>query len=88
MDKIKITGNEPAMPFLKWNEAGYGDCVTIYDSNGGKQHLPYTEGLTIRQQFAAMAMQALIGRGGLFGDQVAREAIKHADDLIDKLNEE
>jgi hypothetical protein len=32
---MRITGNEPANPFFKWNEAGYGDCVTIYSENGG-----------------------------------------------------
>jgi hypothetical protein len=89
---MKITGKEPANPFFKWNEAGYGDCVVIYSENGAKQFIPYQEGLTIRQHFASQAMQGIIatfppgGMGYSLESVIPILAVKYADMLIDELN--
>jgi hypothetical protein len=85
---MKITENAPANPFFKWNEAGYGDSITIYDENGGKQHIAYQEGLTIRQYFASMAMQGIISNTketrGIRAS--CNLAVQIADALITELN--
>ena len=95
---MKITGNEPVYPFLKWNEAGYGDSIVAYDANGGKQFFPYESGLTKREYFAALAMQSLLPdyQETLMSPQtfhkpqlkkyIAQEAVEMADMLIEELN--
>jgi hypothetical protein len=48
-------------------------------------------GLTIRQQFAAMAMQAIISKHGIIANNqrtVAISAVVYADALINELNKE
>jgi hypothetical protein len=85
-----ITGNEPAMP-------AKGER---YDEMLGDIPAYYT-GLTIRQQFAAMAMQGILAneelRMKLIADSrlekewdltfcVAKEAVIQADALITELN--
>ena len=80
---IKITGNEPAMPIIE-------------DYNrGGIQVAEMSQpGLTIRQQFAAMAMQSLItiwteGTGDRIHEGViVADAVKIADALINELNKQ
>ena len=83
---MKIKGNEPINPFLKWNEAGYGDAITIYDNEGGKQILPYESGITIRQYYAGLAMQGILEAGSFMNEQVAKLAVQQADNLIEELN--
>lgn len=92
---MKTDGNEPANPFLKWNEAGYGDCIVIYDANGGKQFLPYQTGLSKREYFASLIMQSLVGKYEgkdpnqfLFdiNSTIAPVAVIYADELINALN--
>ena len=73
-----ITGKEAAMP------------LGIVDGRSGETTVK-NQGLTIRQHFAAMAMQALysnnlmVDRFGC-GETVAEEAVKLADALIAELN--
>ena len=89
---MKITGNESANPFFKWNEAGYGDCVVVYSPDGSKQFIPYQEGLTIRQHFACQAMQAILSTVETKDLKFSLEsvipllAVKYADMLIEELN--
>jgi hypothetical protein len=88
---MKITGNEPAFPFWTYNEAGYGDAVVMRDMDGNQTINDYEPGLTIRQYFAAKAMQGYIASftGDNIGksDDVARRSVDYADELIRQLNE-
>jgi len=73
---MKITGNEPAMPHhLQW----HGRDLVEHITEGG---------LTIRQQFAMAAMQALISNSENRGKdtEIAIVAIACADALINELN--
>ena len=86
---MKITGNEPAHPTttrveLKWDDSQpHTDPKMVAIQEGG---------LTIRQQFVAMAMQGLCvntGRNGFnYPDSIAEQAVKIADHLISELNKE
>lgn len=73
-----ITGNEPAMP------------VTATEQTFHNQDpLPGQPGLTIRQHFAAMAMQGMIGfwqDGYDHSLRVAEMSVRQADALIAELN--
>lgn len=73
----KITGNEPSYSLLE----------------GLSKNESVIPGLTIRQQFAAMAMQGLFA--GLYSvpdltgwdiDMIAKDSVKAADALIAELN--
>jgi hypothetical protein len=81
---MKITGNESAIPFLTWNEAGYGNAFVIYDQNGSKQILQFEPGLTKREYFAAMAILKLAK--GNTPSTAAKLAVEYADALIDEIN--
>lgn len=93
----KITGNEPAMPFIDFNEVGHGDTLTIRACSGNPNYIPFNRGLTIRQQFSAMAMQGCLSNslGTDLGceplwhgtpEKIARYAVEMADALIAELN--
>lgn len=81
----KITGNEPAMP-----------VEMDYEEGGAKSHRVSNStwketGLTIRQHFAAMAMQGFIssikeGYQSMHRD-AAEQAVEFADALIAHLNQ-
>lgn len=74
-----ITGNEPAMPqSICVNENG------LYSSNDAPS-VP-GNGLTIRQHFAAMAMQGLCVDPKTSIEALAKEAVQVADALINELN--
>ena len=74
---MKITGNEPANTVVTKEKDNYG---------GEYDHL--NTGLTIRQYFAAMAMQSMIKLDGGFDfNSIARTSIAMADELIRQLNE-
>lgn len=77
--KIKISGNEPAMPLsVCCNENG------LFTSEDIKGEI----GLTIRQQFAAMAMQAMI-TAKYAGNEISYDvevSVSYADALIEELN--
>lgn len=89
-----ITGNEPAMPVVSTDFSWYqGDQNLNYSNVRSKG------GLTIRQQFAAMAMQGLlsnsdishVGSEGLkdaksFVESYASSSVAMADALIAELN--
>ena len=79
----KITGNEPAFPFWDYNSWGY----IYYDAGVENNVLPFNRGLTIRQYFAGLAMQALYTEGTLTLSQISRYAVEQADGLIKKLND-
>jgi hypothetical protein len=83
----KITGNEPAFPFWKWNEAGYGDAVVMRDRDGNQTINEYNSGLTIRQYFAIKAMNGLLSDSSMQLNEVSFIAIQQADALIRELNE-
>ena len=71
-----ITGNETAYPVVEIEE---GVGVAASDERG----------LTIRQHFAAMAMQAIISKHGIIANNqrtVAISAVVYADALINELN--
>lgn len=76
----KITGNEPAMPCK----------IDDYDRHIGNI-TRNVGGLTIRQHFAAMAMQGLCNKPiftGTTPENLAKEAVQYADALITELNKE
>lgn len=80
-----ITGNEPAMPFEYERRYGSEDQFSTKD---------IYEGLTIRQHFAAMALQGLcaVDNKGEFdniqasAEYAAKLSVKYADALIAELN--
>lgn len=85
-----ITGNEPAMGFgyeksIDNPSYGRGSSVEYF-----KKSIEY-KGLTIRQHFAAMAMQGFCSAG--YGDfnsnhveAIAKFSVEQADALIAELN--
>lgn len=90
---MKTKPNEPISPFFKWTEPGYGDTITVYDSSGRKQFLPYEQGLTKREYFAALAMQGYIAGVRASGDginikELCASATWTADALINELNKD
>ena len=75
---MKITGNEPANPASDHNHLF-------------SEKQPFGTGLTIRQQFAMVAMQGLIAgcdvnAGGFDAEWTAKASINAADKLIAELN--
>lgn len=71
---MKVDPNAPAYPVLSID-------------SWNKPHV--SGGLTVRQHFAAMAMQGLIAKGCTHGpDGVAMIACEYADTLIAELNKE
>jgi len=78
---MKITGNESVSRVIDKEDNGYGVMLTYIESKG----------LTIRQHFAAMAMQGFLAscEGDSVPDRavVARHSIRYADALIKELNE-
>ena len=89
MSKI-ITGSESATPFFKYNEDGYGETVVLYAPDGSKQFLPYEAGLTIRQEFAARAMQGILAGMACEcnPEAIAKDSVNMADALINELNKQ
>lgn len=45
-------------------------------------------GLTVREYFAAMAMQGLLAKEGIVHPQTAESSVRWADELIAELNKE
>lgn len=81
---MKITGNEPANPIV--NSEGVISSIGFIDSS--QLRFKDARGLTIRQHFAAMAMQSMIKLDGGFDfNSIARTSIAMADELIRQLNE-
>ena len=78
-------GNEPAMP-LTGN--AYEDFAG-YDGTKNTSYNPQCQGLTKREQFAAMAMQGLISSWGAHDvtdcDEIASDAVMMADALLSQL---
>jgi len=78
MSNKKLTGEEPAMP---------QDYDTVRQGMAEKEQCT---GLTIRQHFAAMAMQGMLAAcNGCTGDHLGNLAscsVKAADALIEQLN--
>lgn len=81
-----LTGNEPAMPTLEHGSDNYG-LPTVRTEYG----------LTIRQQFAAMAMTGLLSiydpsNGAVPNEEnilyMAQMSVKASDALINELNKE
>lgn len=75
---MKTNGNDEVY-FRKENRSGWVNSID------------YTIGLTKREKFAAMAMQALLSipevQNEWSHNGICREAVKHADALIQALNE-
>lgn len=84
---MKITGNEPANPIV--NSEGVISSIGFIDSS--QLRFKDARGLTIRQHFAAIAMQGYIASftGDNIGksDDVAKRSVEYADALISRLNE-
>lgn len=79
---MKITGNESVNPIVFEQDNGYGVRMMHFESSG----------ITLRQHFAAKAMQGCIASSsGLIQwpnkDEIAAKAVEYADALIKKLNE-
>lgn len=77
----KITGNEPAHPCKSLQEMGIVEITVL------------NPGITIRQQFAAMAMQGILATSdsniqNLSDENKALYACIMADNLITELNKE
>lgn len=86
---MKITGNEPYFPFMTHNENGIGNSFSVH-SEGGKQYFEYEQGITIRQQFAAMAMAGFLADSATTEPLpiLATKSVQAADLLIAELNKE
>ena len=79
-----ITGNEPANPSM-CNYNAEGEMLSTYEPGATPG---YAFGLTIRQQFAAMAMQGICANDGckhVANSTLAKEAVEIADALIAEL---
>lgn len=74
-----IIGNEPVNPL---QHEGFPSLLEIALPNDDKK---YCAGLTIRQFFAAIAMQGYI-TSGLNGSECAAHSVMKADELINELN--
>lgn len=94
---MKITGNEPANPVLV--EIEVPTNVLFRDGKGDMQKIdgvkrePFTNtGLTIRQQFAMVAMQGILSNHCLIDSTewvwLASNSVSIADALIEELNKE
>ena len=57
-----ITGNEPVLPFFTYNEAGYGNAITLNHPDGSRQFINYEQGETIYQRALREFMCALMNR--------------------------
>jgi hypothetical protein len=79
---MKITGNEPVSPVIYEQDNGYGVKMIQFEGSG----------MTIRQQFAAMAMQGCIASTSQLiewtkPEEISEKALLYADALIKSLNE-
>lgn len=70
---MKLDPNAPAFPVLSID-------------SWGKPHV--SGGLTVRQEFAKVAMQELSSLADLSYEKIAEMAVKQADALIAELNKE
>ncbi len=78
----KITGDEPVLPFFKWNEAGYGDAITLNHPDGSRQFINYEPGETLYQRALREFMCALVAHNGTYGQGNGPGAIaERADEL-------
>ncbi len=79
---MKITGNEPVNPIVFEQDNGYGVRMMHFESSG----------ITLRQYFAAKAMEGCIASTSSLEqwakkEEIAAKAVEYADALIKKLNE-
>lgn len=56
---MKVNPDAPAHPSFEANETGYGDTISL-QLGGSTTFLPFTKGMNIRTQIAAMAMQGML----------------------------
>lgn len=81
-------GNDPAGPCFEPNENGYGNAIVFEHPNGNKSFVHFNQGMTIREQFAAMAMQGLsanVTAARSSGADIAKAAVIMADELLKRL---
>lgn len=57
----------PAYPFLDFNEAGYGNTISVWQPDGGKQLFPFNYGFTKLELAALMISQGNMAQGGTIG---------------------
>lgn len=81
-------GNDPAGPCFEPNENGYGNAIVFEHPNGNKSFVHFNQGMTIREQFAAMALQGLCSNSNWANSmpiELCNAAIVRADILIREL---
>lgn len=87
-----IIGNEPIVPTI-YRQTGDNESriATPKDIQEGI-HLFFEPGLTIRQYYAGLAMQAILSNSIIYvagsPEGMAKEALRCADALINELNKE
>jgi hypothetical protein len=74
MKNLETKANDPIHNVIN-SKKDYSDD-NIYKSNG----------LTKREYFASMAMQGLLGLGGVVYQSTVKSAVEYADALIEELN--
>ena len=90
----KKLGQEPAFPFFKENESGFGDTIVVYDSCGAKAFYPFEKGMSKRFYAACMAMQGILANSNWaesmrikddwdeYKERVASASFEVADELL------
>lgn len=83
-------GLEPAFPFFKENESGYGDTIVVYDQFGAKAFYPFEKGISKRFYAACAAMQGLCvgGASEKWIEATVKRAYQIADELLKQESEE
>lgn len=78
MAKLKLTGSEPVYPHTE----------SFTTSFGGTTQFTVITGITLREQFAALAMAAILSKesGDISPKAIAQRSVTQADFLIKELN--
>lgn len=83
--KDLLLGQEPAFPFFKENENGYGDTIVVYDQFGAKAFYPFEKGMNKRFYAACAAMQGLLSDTNNHTvpfSKIAEDSLLMADELL------
>jgi hypothetical protein len=89
MDNLK----SPAYPFLEANESGYGNSVSVWQADGGKQMFPFQAGFTKLEYASLLIAQGLATRelleileGSNYPSGVAKLSISIAKAVLEEAN--
>ncbi len=85
----KLTGDEPYFPINFDGKGSIGNSTGVPEIDKHLVNIARSnKGVTIRQQFAAMAMQTILSCNDYCPEVSAETAVRYADALINELNKE